>query len=92
VFALEPLRAHGPTQAAFWVAALASHEPSMVATARARYEAASGGDTLPILTKLDFRKQNAADQESPLFITSFVPLPRETIYALMAATMEAGGD
>ena len=84
-FALEPLNAHAPTQAAFWVAALACKAPSLMAGARARYETASGGMVLPVVTELDFRKQNPADRESPLFIASYVPLPRETIYALIAA-------
>lgn len=89
-FALAPLNADARTQAAFWVAARACNEPSLVAGARARYEWATGGETLPIVAELDFRKQNAADRGSPLFIASFVPLPRATIYALIAVAAETG--
>ena len=88
-FALEPLNAQAPAQAAFWVAALACKAPLLMDGARVRYAAASGGATLPDVTALDFRKQNPADRESPLFIVSYVPLPRETIYALIAAGADA---
>ncbi len=90
LFALEPVRSDASAQAAFWVAALASKAPSaLVAGARARYEVAAGGEALPLITELDFRKQNATDPQSPWFVASFVPLPRETIYALIAAGAEA---
>lgn len=88
-FALEPLNAHGLSQAAFWVAALACDTPSLAEGARKRYEAATGGGMLPAVTTLDFHKRNPADHESPLFIASFVPLPRETIYALIGAGADA---
>lgn len=90
-FALEPVRSDAAAQAAFWVAALASKAPAaLVAGARERYELASRGETLPVIDELNFRKQNPTDRQSPLFVASFVPLPRETIYALIAAGAEAG--
>lgn len=89
-FALEPLVADVRAQAAFWVAALVCETGSLEAGARARYEKASGGALLPDVTEMDFRKQNPADRGSPSFIASYVPLPRETIYAMIAAGVEAG--
>ncbi|MDF3058787.1 MAG: hypothetical protein K0R17_3002 [Rariglobus sp.] len=88
-FALEPLKGDASTQAAFWVAALACREPALVAGARERYERASGGVVLPVMTELDFRKQSPTDRESPLFIASVVGLPRETVYALIGAGADA---
>jgi hypothetical protein len=88
-FALEPLNRNAQSQAAFWVAALVCKAPSLVASARGRYEAASGGEALPVVGKVDFEKQSPADRESPLFIAAFVPLPRETIYALIARGADA---
>ena len=88
-FALEPLKNDPPAQAAFWVAALACKEPGLVAGARERYEEAVGGVALPVVRELDFRNQNTADRESPLFIASFVRLPRETMYALIEESAKA---
>lgn len=88
-FALESLAGDAPAQAAFWVAALACGETSLDAGARARYAAASGGGRLPDVTSLDFKKQNPGERTSPLFIASYVGLPRETVYALVGAMADA---
>lgn len=82
-FALAPLNADPNSQAAFWVAALACESPELAEGGRLRYEAAAGGASLPTITRIDFSKQNPAERTSPVFVASYVPLPRETIYALI---------
>lgn len=88
LFALEPLNANAPAQAAFWVAALVGRSPELAKGARARFAAASGGRQLPSVESLDFERQEADDPHSPFFIVSYVSLPRETIYALMGVMAE----
>jgi hypothetical protein len=88
-FALDSLNSHAPSQAAFWTAALACELPALADAARERYKGASGGGVLPVLPRINFRNHNPADHESPLFIAGFVPLPRETIYALIGAGASA---
>lgn len=88
-FALAPLKDDERSQAAFWAAALACGEQSLAAVARTRYAAATGGGSLPEVDRLDFGKKNPGERTSPLFIASYVPLPRETIYALVGAMADA---
>lgn len=88
-FALSPVKEDAPAQAAFWAAALACGEQSLAAGARARYAQAAGGGALPEVDRLDFGKKNPGERTSPLFIASYVPLPRETIYALVGAMADA---
>lgn len=84
-FELPPLDGDAEAQAAFWVAALACDAPMLAEPARRRYASAAGGRRLPDVPGLDRGNRNPADRTSPLFVIGSVPLPRQTVYALIAA-------
>jgi hypothetical protein len=82
-FAEEGVKEDARAQAAFWVAAVVNELPVLAERARERYALASGGDLLPKTGSIDFGRFTPSDKRSPLFVVSAVPLPRETIYAVI---------
>lgn len=83
LFAMEPLAEDAPSQAAFWVAALACESSELIDGARVRYERVSRRGDLPPIAAIDFGSASVADKNSPVFLANYVTLPRETIYALI---------